>query len=125
MRDTTIAAAEYHGILDRLQAIEAKLLKLPTITDVDFDVDNYDEIHQVIILAHYDIPMNDRNYYSLRHNTLGYILLTCAQHDLWFSGDRNEDMGEHWYVVRNIGDTWPRKSNAASQIQEPQKCEIP
>ena len=26
MRDTTIAAAEYHGILDRLQAIEAKLL---------------------------------------------------------------------------------------------------
>ena len=111
MTDETRRQAERLGILDRLQAIETELLRFPTITDVDFDVSNYDEIPQVIVLARYEIYARNPKYIRLRHNTLSYILTVCAQHDLWPSGDRTEDQGEHWYIVRNIGDTWPRKEH--------------
>lgn len=125
MRDRTIQAAERHGILDRLKDFEAALLKIGYIEDVDFDVDNYDEIPHVILIPHYVIPPETPRYFSVRQNTLNSIRILCGEYDLWPSGDAVEDMGEHWYIVRRIGSTWPRKSNAASQIQEPQKCEIP
>ena len=102
------------GILDKLQALEADLLTIEGVSDIDFDIDNYDEIPHVILIPHYVIPLDEPRYFSLRQNTLSNILITCARFDLWPSGDSIEDMGEHWYIVRRIGDTWPRKYNAAS-----------
>ena len=36
------------GILDRMQALENALLKIEGISDIDFDIDNYDELHHVL-----------------------------------------------------------------------------
>ena len=122
MRERTIKAAQHHGILERLQQLEAALMKLTYVKDVDFDVDNYDEIPQVILVPHYDVPVSEPRYYSLRQNTLCNILVTCSQFDLWPSGDAIEDMGEHWYIVRRIGDTWPRIKNRET-ASENRGCE--
>ena len=114
MRERTIKAAEHFGIREKLEALESEILKIGCVPDMDFDVDNYDEIPHVILIPHYVIPLDEPRYFSLRQNTLSNILITCARFDLWPSGDSIEDMGEHWYIVRRIGDTWPRKYNAAS-----------
>ena len=106
MRERTIKTARYFGILKRLQALEADLLKLEYITEVDFDVDNFDELHHVIIIPKYSVPASEPRYFSLCQNTISNILITCTRYDLWATGDRIEDMGEHWYIVRKAGTTW-------------------
>ena len=121
MRERTIKAAEHFGIREKLETLEAEILKFSFVPDVDFDVDNYDVIPHVILVPHYVIPVDDPRYFSLRQNTLSNVLITCARFDLWPSGDPIEDMGEHWYIVRKIGGTWPRNCNAASQTRKHQK----
>ncbi len=113
MRERTKQTALRYGILDRLEDLEADLLKIKEIPDVDFDVENYGEIPHVILIPHYDIPADAPSYFSLRQNTLSNILIACTKHDLWPSGDRIEDMGTHWYIVRSIGKTWPRMGGGA------------
>ncbi len=108
MRERTIKTARSFGLLEKLQALEADLLKIQYIPDTDFDVDNYDEFHHVILLPHYDIPVELDNYYDVRRATLTSILKVCQEHDLHMTGDRIEDMGEHWYIVRNTGESWPQ-----------------
>lgn len=113
MRERTIQAAQRYGLLDRLKDFEAELLKIEYIEDVDFDVDNYDEILNVILIPHYAIPPEEPRYFSLCQNTKSKILILCAQYDLWPTTDVIEDMGEHWYIVRKAGSTWPRKEREA------------
>lgn len=101
-------AAERFGILDRLQALESDLLKIDGISNIEFDIANYREVHQVIIVLKYDAGAFDKGYYARRNRQLIAILTACVIHDLRNSGDRIEDYGEHWYIVRDCGETWPR-----------------
>ena len=123
MRDRTMRSAEHFGLLDRLRALEAKLLKLKYIDDVDFDVDNFDEIPQVILIPHYTVPVDDPSYFSLQQNTLANVLITCGNFDLWPSGDAIEDMGEHWYIVRRAGESWPRRVRWEETSRDPWRKE--
>lgn len=109
MRDRDRKAAERFGILDRLQQFEADLLTIRGVTEIDFDVDNYDEIPEVILLIRYDIPLSVEDYYTRRRKQVEEILYACLKYDLFPSGDRIEDYGEHWYIVRRVGKSWPRK----------------
>ena len=106
MTDRTKRYAEHYGIYGRLQALEKDLLSISGIPDVDFSVDNFDEIPYVIVIPHYVIDPATDNYFSVRKEQLINILNTCARHDLHSSGDVIEDMGEHWYIVRRTGKTW-------------------
>lgn len=109
MRERDAKAAARFGILDRLQKLESDLLTVRGVKEIEFDVDNYDEIPQVIILARYDIPPSVEDYFTQRRNQVEEILYACLKHDLFPSGDRIEDYGEHWYIVRRVGKSWPRK----------------
>ena len=120
MRERDKEAAQHFGILDRLQKLEADLLAVKGITDVTFDVDNYDELHEVCILTRYDIPPSAEEYFTQRRSQLDEILQTCLKHDLFPSVDRIEDYGEHWYIVRRCGKSWPRpQERAAGEAAEP------
>lgn len=100
------------GILDKMQQLEADLLKIEGVSDIDFDIDNYDEIPQVILVPRYNVPL-DENYYKNRGKQLAEIIQVCENHGLLNSGDRIEDYGEHWYIVRNCGIGWPRIERSA------------
>ena len=102
--------AERFGILDRLQALEDDLLKIEGVSDIDFDIDYYDEIPEVILIPRYNVPddPDPGNWFRRRANQLRLIIETCAKHHLFNSGDRIEDYGEHWYIVREPDSTWPR-----------------
>jgi len=100
-------AAEF-GILDKMQQLEADLLKIEGVSDIDFDIDNYDEIPQVILIPRYSVPNGPGNWYKRRAIQLARIVQVCENHGLLNSGDRIEDYGEHWYIVRNCGVGWPR-----------------
>ena len=102
------AQAERFGILDKLQALEADLLTIEGVSDIDFDIDNYDELYQVVLIPRYDAGPLDESYYVRRLQILGNIMGVCFKNDLHTTYDRIEDYGEHWYIVRDCGDTWPR-----------------
>lgn len=95
------------GILDRMISLEEDLLKIEGVSDIDFDIDNYEDCHQVILVPRYKVPL-DENYYKNRGKQLAEIIQVCENHGLLNSGDCIEDYGEHWYIVRNCGIGWPR-----------------
>ena len=102
------AQAERFGILDRLQALEDDLLKIEGVSDIDFDIDYYDEIPQIIVIPRYNVPDGPGNWFNRRANQLARIVEVCAKHGLYHCGDKIEDYGEHWYIVREPDSTWPR-----------------
>lgn len=93
-------------ILDRIQAFEDDLMKLSGITNVEFDIRDYGDLHQIIFLPRYNIDVASEDYYSIRRNLLSGIINTCMAHDLKSSGDAIEDYGESWYIVRSCGKSW-------------------
>lgn len=109
-------AAEF-GILDKMQALETDLLKIEGVSDIDFDLDYYDEIHQVILIPRYNVPDGPGNWFKLRANQLARIVEVCENHGLLNSGDRIEDYGEHWYIVRNCSIGWPRSEGTITAKQ--------
>jgi len=108
------------GILDKMEALEKDLLRIQGIVCVEFDIRGYgDGIRQVILIPQYfvDPALEVARYYEARYQQLVSILTTCADHNLYPSGDRIEDMGQHWYIVRSCGPSWPV---VAREIEEAQ-----
>ena len=105
--------ANRYGILDRMEILEHDLMDIPHIVHVEFDISDYPECNQVIMIPKYDIkpqppygvPEWD-SWSDARHKQIEMILNVCKNHDLYNSGDRIEDYGEHWYIVRSCGKTW-------------------
>ena len=113
MRERTENQASRYGLLDRLKALENDLCRLEGISDIDFDIDTYnpyDQIYHVVLIPKYFVDVRRDDYFNSRSRQLQAILDTCETHDLHPSGDRIEDMGEHWYIVRCAGKSWPRFS---------------
>lgn len=97
------------GIRGRLQALENDLLQIEGISDIDFDIDTYGDydVSHVILVPRYHIDVERPDYYDARKAQLHAALDVCEKHDLHSSGDRIEDQGAHWYIVRTCGKTWP------------------
>lgn len=100
--------AEALGIADRMRDLENDLLNIEGISEIDFDIDNFDEIPYVILIPRCKVPDGTGNWFRRRAAQLAQIVAVCEKHDLYNSGDRIEDYGEHWYIVRNCGIGWPR-----------------
>jgi hypothetical protein len=97
-----------NSVQEKIQELEKELLQIDGVNAVEFDLDNYEDCHQVILLPHYDAGPLNGEYYRRRAFQLAKILTVCAAHDLHNSGDRIEDYETCWYIVRNCGKTWPR-----------------
>ena len=108
MKERTIRIATRFGIYDRLKKLEQQLIDdVFYVESVDFDVDGWlDDMHQVIILVKYNIPVTLPNYFEVRRQTLSEILTIAGSYGLNRSGDVIEDHGEHWYIVRDCDSTW-------------------
>ncbi|MBQ8708543.1 MAG: hypothetical protein IJ523_10690 [Succinivibrionaceae bacterium] len=105
--------AEQHalrrGIRGRLQALENDLLQIEGISDIGFDIDIYGDYctSQVILVPRYHIDVERPDYFDARKAQLHAVLDVCEKYDLHSSGDRIEDQGAHWYIVRTCGQSWP------------------
>lgn len=106
MKNRERKAAEILGILDRLEALEADLLKVNRIVKVEFDVDGFfDDIPDVCIVYEYDVPVGLENYFEERRRIIRESVEVMERHGLTASGDAIEDYGTHFYFVRNAK-TW-------------------
>lgn len=99
-----------YGILNRMESLESDLLSIPGIVNVEFDIrDHSDGIRQVILIPKYSIDpsLGIFEWFDARREQLDAIIAVCKEHGLRSSGDRIEDMGSHWYIVRSCDSSWP------------------
>ena len=117
MRERDRETANHFGILERVEDLERDIKKVNHVSNVDFDLDGFwSDIHQVIIIPQYDIPVSDPNYYDVRRKMLQQIIDVANSFGLCDSGDRIEDYGEHLYIVRDCDSTW--KKNLQTEKQQ-------
>ena len=100
--------AERLGILDKMISLESDLLLIDGICDIEYDIDGYEDLGQIILIPRYDAGELDGGYYTRRAEQLSKLLIVCGAHGLYKTGDKIEDYGEHWYIVRNADETWPK-----------------
>ena len=107
MRDRDMRVAVRFGLDKRVKELEAALLAIAHVVEVDIDLDGFlSEIYQLVIVPKYDIPASLPNYFDVRREMLRNILKVAESFGLSNSGDSIEDMGEHYYIVRQCDDTW-------------------
>lgn len=95
------------GVDDKIQKLGTELLQIPHVVEVDFDLHGfYDDIHQVIFLLKYDIPVGSEDYFDERKRLVDSALQTAQQNGLSRTGDRIEDYGEHFYFVTRCDRSW-------------------
>lgn len=93
--------AEAHGILPLIEKLQADLLALDGVEDVDFDLAGFwDNIPYVIFLPKYNITGED--YFKQRRILLTRILQEAENNGLFRTGDSIEDYGEHFYIVTRL-----------------------
>lgn len=108
LREREQRTADAFGITYRVEELKRDLLAVNGVVDVEFDLDGYwSDIHQIIFLPKYAIPVQLEDYYQRRRTMIAGILEVCARHGLTRTGDRIEDYGEHLYIVTDCG--WPVK----------------
>lgn len=93
--------AKEHGILPLVEKLQADLMKIEGVEDVDFDLDGFwDNIPYVIFLPKYKITGDDYN--KRRRILLTKILQEAGNNGLFRTGDSIEDYGEHFYIVTEL-----------------------
>lgn len=113
-RERDIQTAKRFGITSQCERLEADLLKIPGVVDVEFDLDGfYDDLHQVIFLTKYDLHPERPDYWQARREMLQAIIRTAEAHELFPTDDRIEDYGEHFYFVRRCGQVWRQPEDKA------------
>lgn len=116
MKKSTLETAKHFGILERVENLEKRLLDIEHVVSVDFDLDGFwSDIHQVIILPEYDIPVNLPNYYDVRSQMLQEVLAVAREFGLGPSGDAIEDYGRHYYIVRACDASWKKEKVQACE----------
>ncbi len=99
--------AKRYNILDKVESLEKDLLKIDGVAEIDWDLDGFlDNLHQVIFLTRYNIPVSVQNYYELRKKLRYEVLITAREHGLTKTEDTIEDYGEHFYWVFHHDSSW-------------------
>lgn len=97
--EKTLRIANANGIYDRIIPLYNDLHDIEFVTDVEFDIDNYDEIPQVIFLLKYDIHPLRKDYWAARRYVRGAAIEIAEHYDLKRTEDAIEDYGQHFYFV--------------------------
>ena len=122
MRTREIETAKWFGILERCQTFEKDLLGIEDIVPdksddgVPFDLNGFhDDIRHVIIVPKYAIRADRDDYWEARKRLKEHVIALAGKYDLYRTGDRIEDHGEHFYFVFRCGKTWPTPGSEAEE----------
>ena len=106
MNDRTASTAARFGITEQCAALQRDLLTIPGTVEVEFDLDGFYDLEEVILLVKFDIPVVNKNYYrDLRAQRQG-VIDTAARHGLTRTPDAIENYGKHLYFVFHHDKTW-------------------
>lgn len=115
--ERTLSIAEEYLIKDKVDKLEADLLKIDGVVKVDFDLDGFlDDMGQVIFLPKYDIPVEAENYFELKARLREAVVRVAEENGLKRTEDTLEDYGEHLYVVTSHDKTWASREIAIYQL---------
>lgn len=93
--------AERCGILPLVEKLQADLMTIGGVEDVDFDLDGFlDNIPYVIFLPKYNLPTDV--FFIRRRAMLREILDKAAANGLVRTVDSIEDYGGHLYIVTEL-----------------------
>ena len=107
MKERELRTAIKFNIIDKVEKLEKELLEIEGVTEVDFDLDGfYDDMHQVIFLTKYDIPVASENYFELRKKLINDVIKVANDNGLRRTEDRIEDYGEHFYFIMKCWKEW-------------------
>ena len=99
MSDLTKEIADAFGLTERIQQLKEKLLNVPFVEDVEFDLNGYlDNMAEVIFLTKYNIPLHD-GYSDRRRDCRLGALKVAYESGLKPSGDRVENHDGWFYYV--------------------------
>lgn len=111
MDDRSRKTAEHFSILNRVKKLEAELLNVRGVVNVEFDLNGfYDNLNQVIFLVKYDLSQKQgiaaEEYWKARTQLLIDVVSVAANNGLKRTEDRIEDYGEHFYFVTSCKNGW-------------------
>ncbi len=106
MNDRTAATAARFGISEQCAALQRDLLTLTGAVEVEFDLDGFYDLREVIFLVKFEIPVASRNYYRDFRTLCQGVIDTAARHGLTRTPDPIENYGEHLYFVFHHDSTW-------------------
>ncbi len=94
------------GISEQCAALQRDLLTIPGAVEVEFDLDGFYDLEEVILLVKFDIPVVNRNYFRDLAALRQGVIDTAARHGLTRTPDTIENYGEHLYFVFHHDSTW-------------------
>lgn len=107
MKERELRTAKKFNIVDKVEKLKKELLEINGVTEVEFDLDGfYDNMHQIIFLTKYDIPVASENYLELREQLLNDVIKVVNNNGLTRAEDRIEDYGSHFYFVMKYEKEW-------------------
>lgn len=113
MRAKDVETANRFGILERCRAFEKALLGIEDIVPdksddgIPFDLSGFlSDIPHVIIVPRYGIRADRDDYWEARKRLKERVIALAKEYDLYRTGDRIEDYGEHFYFVFCCGKVW-------------------
>lgn len=115
--ERSLSIAEEYLIKDKVDKLEADLLKIDGVVKVDFDLDGFlDDMGQVIFLPKFDIPVKAENYFELKARLKEAVIRVAEENGLKRTEDALEDYGEHLYVVTSHDKTWASREIVIYQL---------
>ena len=111
LKDREKRTAEKYNIMENVEKLQKEFLQIDGITEIDFDLDGfYDNMHQVIVLTKYDIPVTLENYFEVRRELKNNVIKVAKENGLSRTEDAIEDYGTWFYFVFKHDKTWNKVS---------------
>jgi hypothetical protein len=89
------------GIYDMLTNMSDEICKIQYVEDVDFDIDYYNELNQLVILVEYNYSVWEYANGDPRDYIILEVMNIASKFGFKYSGDNIEDMGNWLYFVFN------------------------
>ena len=93
--------ASQFGIYYTLAELSEALDEIGYVNDIDFDLDSFEDLGQIIMLVQYGSPIEEYNVDVSYSKIARKVIDKAREFGLKYSGDTVEDMGSWIYIVFN------------------------
>lgn len=95
--DQAVQLGIYHTLAELSEALD----EIGYVNDIDFDLDSFEDLSQIIMLVQYGSPIEEYNVDVSYSKIARKVIDKAREFGLKYSGDTVEDMGNWIYIVFN------------------------